>query len=124
MKKVYQTIHGRKDGNCLPAVIASLLELDIDDVPHFNKTPNWYESLSDFVFSKEHQIVSCFYNTEEAKLRGWGSYPAWYEKNKSLKNGLEMVNDYEGLMVCFTPPYTRPITMTQTTNIQPYMLSL
>ena len=35
MIKVYQTIVGKKRGNCMQATVASLLELPLDDVPHF-----------------------------------------------------------------------------------------
>lgn len=41
MKRIYQNLFGLPDGpvdqlgNCYPACIASLLDLDLDDVPHF-----------------------------------------------------------------------------------------
>lgn len=35
MKKVYQTIYDKKNGNCIQAVVASLLELELEQVPHF-----------------------------------------------------------------------------------------
>jgi hypothetical protein len=45
MKPVDQTIFGAPEGNCLPACIASLLELSIDDVPHFG-ADNWLDTLT------------------------------------------------------------------------------
>ncbi|APU89051.1 conserved hypothetical protein [Virus Rctr85] len=44
MKFVDQTRFGNKEGNCLAACLASLFELDIDDVPDFNALhgDNWY----------------------------------------------------------------------------------
>lgn len=36
MRPVYQTIFGNKEGNCLAACIASILEVDIDRVPNFH----------------------------------------------------------------------------------------
>jgi hypothetical protein len=35
MKKVYQTIIDKDKGNCMQAAIASLLELELNDVPNF-----------------------------------------------------------------------------------------
>ncbi len=35
MRKVYQTIFGVDNGNCWQAVMASMLELSLEDVPHF-----------------------------------------------------------------------------------------
>ena len=41
MKRIYQSLFGSPDGpvdqlgNCYPARIASLLDMDLDEVPHF-----------------------------------------------------------------------------------------
>ena len=35
MKPVYQTVFGKHNGNCMSACIASILELELDDVPNF-----------------------------------------------------------------------------------------
>jgi hypothetical protein len=37
MKKVFQTIVDKDKGNCWPAAIASLLNLELDQFPHFNE---------------------------------------------------------------------------------------
>lgn len=51
MKPVMQTIkHGEGIGNCLQACIASILELSLDEVPHFSaEGPYWWECLSEFL---------------------------------------------------------------------------
>lgn len=36
MKPVFQTVLNERNGDCLSAAIASLLELDVKDVPHFD----------------------------------------------------------------------------------------
>jgi hypothetical protein len=38
MKKVYQTVVDRNHGNCMQAAIASLLELELEEVPNFIET--------------------------------------------------------------------------------------
>lgn len=44
MKAVYQTIIDPINGNCWPACLASILEIDIDIIPNFckDKNPNWW----------------------------------------------------------------------------------
>lgn len=51
MIPVYQTIFGAPDGNCFQACIASVLELPLDDVPHFCKgdNPHWMRDTLDFL---------------------------------------------------------------------------
>lgn len=93
MKKVFQTVHGRGKGNCLPAVIASLLEILIDDVPDFNSTENWYQTLIDFMESHGYQRTNGLYNPEEARIRGYMEY---YEENKD-KPSLDLLKNYEGI---------------------------
>lgn len=97
MKKVFQDIHG-EGGNCLPAVIASLLELPLENVPHFNTMPNhWFEELTDFLIQNGYSIEDSLYNKEDAKLRQNGKYLEWYEENKDFQNELERLNDYDGI---------------------------
>ena len=54
MVRVYQTKFGagnsNKPGNCLQAVIASLLELKLEDVPHFMEHGDmWAKVHDDFI---------------------------------------------------------------------------
>lgn len=58
MIPIYQTIIGRADdglapGNCMQAVIASLLEIQLEDVPHFLLYGDkWFEVQYNFLMSK------------------------------------------------------------------------
>lgn len=54
MKKVYQSIVDAKNGDCTRAVIASLLDADLEMVPHFNRWNeirggSWFEVLVHFM---------------------------------------------------------------------------
>lgn len=51
MKPVQQTIFGQKKGNCLPACIASILEIPIDDLPNFcaKKGTNWITDTAEWL---------------------------------------------------------------------------
>jgi len=45
MKPVQQTLFGLPSGNCLAACVASILELDIDEVENFVEKKNWFLAL-------------------------------------------------------------------------------
>jgi hypothetical protein len=96
MKKVFQTIHGRKNGNCLPAVMASLFEMNIEDVPHFNKFDNWYEEFIKFIESKECTIKRILYNAEDARIRNLKGHQAWYNSDNP-KDDLNDIKKYQGI---------------------------
>jgi hypothetical protein len=60
MKPVTQTItlNDGSDlpGNCLQAAVASLLDLDLDDVPHFVLHEDWLERLAAFADDGGYRI--------------------------------------------------------------------
>lgn len=66
MIKVYQTIVDRKKGNCMQAVIASLLEKPLDEVPHFLEADSWFSALRSYVMqngcSYDGMIHNKYYN--------------------------------------------------------------
>jgi hypothetical protein len=67
MTPVYQTIIGKTTsdtpGNCMQAVIASLLDLKLDEVPHFLLYGNkWYETYYYFLLSKGYEDMRIIYN--------------------------------------------------------------
>lgn len=61
MKAVTQTIlAGEIDGvpgNCLQAAVASLLELDLDAVPHFALHEDWLERLVEFGAERGYRVL-------------------------------------------------------------------
>lgn len=68
MKPVNQTIFSSKDdpsikGNCLTACVASLLEMNIEDVPYWAGMPDheWGENFWNFI---DNHAIRC----------GWGAY--------------------------------------------------
>jgi len=61
MKKVYQTIVDQKKGNCMQAVIASLFELELEEVPPFIEYgERWYEVFDQFL--KERNCEFAYFN--------------------------------------------------------------
>ena len=87
MTPVYQTIIGRGDGNgplgnCMQAVIASLLDLPLEEVPHFLLWGNrWYLCFEEFLLSKGYEDYGYIWNNYrvghigEDELRGIKSLP-------------------------------------------------
>lgn len=49
MKRVFQTVLEEGAGNCMAACVASLLEVDIEDVPNFRTTSDPWKSLQDWL---------------------------------------------------------------------------
>ena len=52
MKPVDQTLFGPDDGNCLQAAIASVLELELEQVPDFANEydePEWHDRLNEWL---------------------------------------------------------------------------
>lgn len=82
MTRVDQTIIDPGKGNCMQAVVASLFDLKLDDVPDFNK------------FQPEHyKVLWEFY---EAR----GLYPGWFDRSTPAGNlqrpSLAEIAKYDG----------------------------
>ena len=56
MKKVYQTVIDRYHGNCMQAVVASLFELELDQVPNFIEEESWYWKMHEFYQERGYQL--------------------------------------------------------------------
>ena len=59
MKKIYQTIHGKK-GNCLSACVASLLDIGLEEVPVFvngRKNDGWLKRLKAFLRARGYDLL-------------------------------------------------------------------
>jgi hypothetical protein len=63
---VDQTRFGDPDGNCLAACLASLLELPLDDVPHF-VAEGWYSALERWLEPRGLWPL-CFVSPTQAQL--------------------------------------------------------
>jgi len=58
MKPVYQTLFGEPHGNCLQAAVASMLDLELNEVPNFMEADGdaWFDALTDFL--SEHGLYA------------------------------------------------------------------
>jgi len=76
MKKIYQTIFKKGNGNCLQAAAASLLEIDLELVPHFiSHGAEWYEVLFKFIMDSGYEFKGTIYNPRQIGCYGGDSMP-------------------------------------------------
>ncbi len=62
MKKVYQQIIDSGNGDCMKCVIATLLGLNYDEVPHFLESENPNAAMADFMEEKGFEYEGVLYN--------------------------------------------------------------
>ena len=89
MKYVYQDKFG-DEGNCLQACFASLLELQLHEVPHFVDSPNWLNDINRFL----HKIGLRMIYT--ANLYAWPEnsfYMRWGKSPRGLDHSAIYWND-------------------------------
>lgn len=49
MRKVYQKIYDRDRGDCFRACVASVFEMEIDDVPNFTDQEDWWREVQEWL---------------------------------------------------------------------------
>jgi len=70
MKKVFQTIIDTKRGNCMQAVVASLFDLPLEDVPNFieissTEDTNYFMVMRKFFAERGYNNLCCVNKTED-----------------------------------------------------------
>ncbi|MFE9127086.1 hypothetical protein ACFYOF_16975 [Streptomyces sp. NPDC007148] len=105
-------------GNCLQAAVASLLELPIEDVPHFVQHDDWLERLAAFCLEHGYQAVICDPDAYVAYGMAWGRSPrgvrhavVWADGGMAWdphpsREGLEQVTE----LIAFEPIHARPMS--------------
>lgn len=92
MIKIDQTVVHQGNGNCQQAVIASLLDLKLEEVPNFIEDPkNFWHILWDFMEEQGYSDI------------GW-EYPN--AENPTLKERLEFDGGWEGYFPATVPSQT------------------
>ena len=101
MKKVYQTKFGEDEGNCMAACIASILELDINEIPMLKDDADgsYAKKLNDFLKTRECCYVE--YETGEPAVNWWvlNSGYSIISGDSPRGNCLHAVVGYKGCMV-------------------------
>ena len=69
MIKIYQTIVDRGHGNCMQAAIASLLELPLEEVPHFLEHGHmWFEVFYEFLKKNGYEYRRMLHNYNQYRI--------------------------------------------------------
>jgi hypothetical protein len=68
MIKVYQQFVDNKKGDCMQAVIASLFEKTMDEVPKFIETDSWFESLYNYINENGYKYCGMLHNKYYSQL--------------------------------------------------------
>ena len=119
MKLVYQTIIDKNKGNCAQAAIASLLELELDEVPNFKgEGKDFWDCLFNFIKSKGYQMYGTLYNP---RLQAAENYDFYKEQNKMPDDRFEELKEMEGVKGCFfatvySPKFYDPLSISQITH--------
>ena len=114
MRKVYQRIDDPRHGDCYKCAIASLLDLDYDDVPHFIEFGDeWLAKASEFF--KEHGYNYTgreLYNPRVAFLENpqFNLYEDTWMETECTINVLKPEYGINGLFLAgvYSPKYTNP----------------
>jgi len=73
MKPVYQTIYGRPNGNSFAACVASILEMNLEDVPNFcaGDNPRWMNDLNKWLYQFGLGALTVAFQGEIPIEKGW-----------------------------------------------------
>ena len=80
MKKVYQTIIDENKGNCMQAAIASLFDLELNDVPNFIGFESWFSPMYKLIQEQGYDYHGMLWNKYYNKL--WHTKKDCWEKPK------------------------------------------
>ena len=118
MKKVYQTIIDPENGNCMEACIASLLEINLSDVPTFNKEGHkWYDDCQKFLARYDLQIL-CFNANEDMDLELLLGYYIVAVKSPNFKEAGHVVIMKKGIVIHDPNPNGKPVDLSAIDSIE------
>lgn len=98
MKKIYQTIVG----NCMQAALASLFNLELEDVPHFLSYGEdcfkvWHKFISDQGYKEHNMLFNKNYNRLLAPTHSCFNKENWYKPSILNKTNLKKHGGVDGL---------------------------
>jgi hypothetical protein len=80
MIKVYQQFVDHNKGDCMQAVIASLLEKTMDEVPKFIETESWFSTLRHYIIQNGYDYDGMIHNKYYSQL--WQTKADCFKKPK------------------------------------------
>lgn len=64
-------------GNCLQTVVASMLDLEVDEVPHFAVYVDWFAAMRRWARSRDGDFTYFEFPVPEQYAAGWAAIQAW-----------------------------------------------
>lgn len=118
MKKVYQTIIDAGKGNCMQAAVASLLELQLEEVPNFKDTNDFWGELFKFLRLHGYSFNGTLYNH---RLQAAENFDIWEEKGELPKNRFKYLSEITSvngfyLATVYSPKFYNPMSVKQITH--------
>jgi hypothetical protein len=109
MNKVYQTIIDKKKGNCMQAAFASLLDLELDQVPNFKEfNETWFTLLWTLLQENGYEHHGTLYNRLDGLKRG--------NVTEGYKDRFNTIKDMEGVNGLFYAAVYSPRFYQETIN--------
>ncbi len=97
MKPVDQTTFGVPGGNCFSACVASLLELPIEEVPHFGSDDTWWATFQAWLKTRDLYAVLFKVDSDEQRPPGLhivsGRSPRHSALHAVVGEGAKIVHD-------------------------------
>jgi len=109
MKKIYQTIVDKNEGNCMQATIASLLDKTLDEIPELREKyteQNWFHSMFEFLDNCGYKLEGTWYNK---KLMLLLNDIKESDKEFNFENQFDLVKDLPGVNGYFFATVFSPI---------------
>ena len=113
MKKVFQTIVGSGNGNCVAACVASILDKNLEEVPPLLPDDAQMKNLIDFMLECGYKYEGSLYNKNYWILQHPNSIYCfesfeWYEPQILSKEKLQELSGIDGLFlaVVYSPKFS------------------
>lgn len=113
MKKVFQTIVGSGNGNCVAASVASILNKNLEEVPPLLPDDAQMKNLIDFMNDNGYKFEGSLYNKNYWILQHPNSIycfenTEWYEPQILSKEKLQQLHGIDGLFlaVVYSPKFS------------------
>lgn len=68
MKKVFQTVIDKNRGNCMQAVIATLFQKELEEVPNFIEYDGYFKPMYEFIQKNGYDYHGCKHNKNYSQL--------------------------------------------------------
>lgn len=113
MKKVYQTIVSKGNGNCVAACVASILDKNLDEVPALSPDDEQMKNLINFMNEMGYKYQGSLYNKNYWILQHSNKYYCfentdWHKPQILTKENISKIKGIDGLFLAavYSPKFS------------------